>query len=86
MMKLLRLSAAMAYRNKLEPYLPSELELVFDSIWKQIRTPELGDLEQVQLRLALARYLVILSNRGVRDAVNLRERALEHFLPERWSA
>ena len=76
----------MAYCNNPEPYLPSELQLVFDSIWKQIRTLELGDLEQVQLRLALARYLVILSNSGVRDAVNLRQRALEYFLPERWSA
>lgn len=34
-MKPIRSSAAMAYRNNPEPYLPSELELVFDSIWKQ---------------------------------------------------
>ena len=77
----------MAHHNNPDPYVPSELELVFDSVWKEIRPPELGPLEEARLRLALARRLIILSSSGVRDAANLRQGALEYFLPpKRWSA
>ena len=78
--------SAMAKHNNPVPYVPSELELVFDSVWKEIRPLGLGPLEQARLRFALARRLVILSDNGVSDAANLRQRALEYFLPERWSA
>ena len=83
---LLTSGSAMVNHNNPDPYVPSELELVFDSVWKEIRPPELGSLEETRLRLALARQLVNLSNSGVTDAANLRQRALEYFLPERWSA
>ena len=76
----------MAHQNNPNPYIPSDLELVFDSVWKEIRSPGLGPLEEARLRLALARCLVVLSNSGVRDAANLRQRALESFMPERRSA
>ena len=68
----------MVHHDNSDPYVPSELELVFDSVWREIRLPELGPLEQGRLRLALARCLVVLSNSGVRDAANLRQRALEY--------
>jgi hypothetical protein len=76
----------MPHHNNSDPYVPSELELVFDSVWKEIRPLELGSLEQGRLRLALAQRLVTLSNNGVRDAANLRQQALEYFPPKRWSA
>jgi hypothetical protein len=76
----------MPHQNNPDPYVPSDLELVFDSLWREIRPPGLEPLEQARLRLSLARCLVVLSNRGVRDAANLRQRALEYFLPERRSA
>jgi len=76
----------MPHQNNPDPYVPSDLELVFDSLWKEIRPTGLGPLEEARLRLLLARCLVALSNSGVRDAANLRQRALEDFLPERRSA
>ena len=83
---LLTSGSAMVNRNNPDPYVPSELELVFDSVWKEIRPPEIAHTEELRLRLALARRLVILSSSGVRDAANLRQRALEYFPPKRWTA
>jgi hypothetical protein len=83
---LLLQAPTMPHHNNSDPYVPSELELVFDSVWKEIRPLELGSLEQGRLRLALAQRLVTLSNNGVRDAANLRQQALEYFPPKRWSA
>jgi hypothetical protein len=83
---LLLQAPTMPHHNNSDPYVPSELELVFDSVWKEIRPPGLGPQEEVRLRLALARRVVMLSNSGVRDAASLRQGALEYFLPERWSA
>ena len=63
---------------------PPELELTFDSVWEVIRPH--GTLEpkaENQLRLALARRLVILVNSGVTQARELRRQAIEHFLLER---
>jgi hypothetical protein len=76
----------MARHDNPDPYVPSELELVFDSVWKEIRPQDLGPLEEARLRLALARRLIILSSGGVRDAATLRHRALEYFPPKRWLA
>ena len=44
----------MANRNNPDPYVPSELELVFDSVWKEIRPPDLGPLEEARLAARLS--------------------------------
>ena len=60
---------------------PPELELIFDSVWEVIRPRgTLGPKAETQLRLALARRLVILSTSGVTDVRELRRQAIEHFM------
>ena len=76
----------MANHNNPDPHVPTELEIVFDSLLKEIRPPELGPLEDARLRFALTRRLLLLYESGVRDAANLRQRALEYFPPKRWTA
>jgi hypothetical protein len=48
-----------------DPRVPSELEIIFDSVWDVIRPRgTLGPKAETQLRLALARRLVILAGSG----------------------
>jgi hypothetical protein len=62
-------------------YVPPELELIFDSVWEVIRPRgTLGPKAEAQLRLALARRLVILSTSGVVDAGELRRQAIDDFM------
>lgn len=73
----------MPNQKRHDPYVPTQLELVFDSVWKVIRPDKnLGPAEEVRVRLALARRLVILSTNGVTDAAELRHQAIEYFLLE----
>jgi hypothetical protein len=61
-------------------YVPSELELIFDSVWEVIRPRgTLAPKAEKQLRLALARRLVILANNGINDARELRRQAIEQL-------
>lgn len=63
------------------PHVPPELELIFDSVWDEIRPRgTLGPKAETQLRMALARRLVILVHSGVTDASELRRQAIEHFM------
>lgn len=60
-----------------------ELELIFESAWTVIRPH--GAIEpqaEKQLRLALARHLVLLASSGITDAGELRRQAIEHFMLE----
>jgi len=60
-----------------------ELELIFESAWTVIRPR--GAIEpkaEKQLRLALARHLVLLASSGITDAAELRHQAIEHFMLE----
>ena len=63
---------------------PSELRIedVFDAAWRVIggRQCLLLPPEEAQLRLGLARLLVDLETRGVRDPRELRRRAIEEIL------
>jgi hypothetical protein len=62
-------------------YVPSELELIFDSVWEVIRPRgALGQKTESQLRLALARRLVILAASGITDACELRRQAIDQFM------
>ena len=64
-----------------KPHVPEALELIFDSVWEVIQPRgALGPKAEQQLRMALARRLVILVNSGVVDAPELRRQAIEHFL------
>jgi hypothetical protein len=64
-----------------DPRVPSELEIIFDSVWDVIRPRgTLGPKAETQLRLALARRLVILAGSGVTEARELRRQAIEHFM------
>jgi hypothetical protein len=50
-------------------------------VWEVIRPRgTLGPKVETQLRLALARRLVILSTSGIVDARELRRQAIEHFM------
>jgi hypothetical protein len=67
--------------SKQAQYVPSALELIFDSVWEVIRPRgTLGPKAEKQLRLALARRLVILANSGINDARELRRQAIEQFM------
>jgi hypothetical protein len=67
--------------NDNKPHIPAELELIFDSVWEVIQPRgTLGPKAEQQLRMALARRLIILMNNGVVDAPELRRQAIEHFL------
>jgi hypothetical protein len=77
---------AMANHDNSDLFVPIELEILFDSILKEVRPPELGPLEEARLRFALTRRLLLLYDSGVRDAANLRQRVLEYFPPIRWVA
>ena len=68
----------MPNQKRHDPYVPTQLELVFDSVWKVIKREHLEPTEEVQLRLALARRLVVLST----DAAELRRQAIEYFFLE----
>jgi hypothetical protein len=60
---------------------PAGLELIFDSVWEVIRPRgTLGPHAERQLRMALARRLVILSTSGITDAGELRRLAIEQFI------
>jgi hypothetical protein len=72
-------------QKRRDPYVPTQLELVFDSVWKVIRREHLEPTEEVQLRLALAHRLVVLSTSGVTDAAELRRLAIEYFFLEQSS-
>jgi len=64
-----------------DPRVPSELEIIFDSVWDVIRPRgTLGPKAETQLRLALARRLVMLAGSGVTEARELRRQAIEHFM------
>ena len=77
---------AMANHDNSVLFVPIELEIVFVSLLKEVRPPELGPLEEARLRFALTRRLLLLYDSGVRDAANLRQRVLEYFPPNRWLA
>jgi hypothetical protein len=69
----------MTVENK--PQVPAELEIIFDSVWEVIQPRgTVGPKAEQQLRMALARRLIILINNGVVDAPELRRRAIEHFV------
>jgi hypothetical protein len=72
----------MPNQKRHDPYVPTQLELVFDSVWKVIKREHLEPSEEVQLRLALARRLVVLSTSGVTDSAELRRQAIEYFFLE----
>ena len=62
-------------------YVPPELELIFDSVWEVIRPQgAVRPNAEAQMRLALARRLLILSTGGITEARELRRQAIEHFL------
>ncbi len=62
------------------PYVPSQLELIFDSVWEEIRQQgTLGSKAEQQMRMALARRLVLLSSSGVTSAPELRRQAINYF-------
>ena len=75
------LSAALSPVTGERPYILPELELIFDSVWEVIRPHGILSSEaERQLRLALARRLVILATSGITEARELRRQAIEHFL------
>jgi hypothetical protein len=62
-------------------HVPPELELIFVSVWEVIRPRgTLGPNGERQLRMALARRLVLLSTSGITDAGELRRLAIEQFM------
>jgi hypothetical protein len=60
---------------------PPELGLIFESAWTVIRPRgTIGPQTEEQLRLALARRLILLASSGIADARELRRQAIEHFM------
>ena len=65
-----------------KPCPPSELVRVFDAAWTVIRPKgrRLKFRQDDRLRLALAKVIITLAEKGVADPKELRRRAIEHMI------
>jgi hypothetical protein len=62
-------------------HVPAALERIFESAWAVIRPRgAIKPKAERQLRLALARRLVLLASSGITEPRELRRQAIEHFM------